>query len=134
MTIPSHLKTLNDMLTDIERTAEEAPAGAYMQVKLIAEVVDEASNALRKALKGRGMVALNDDRLREVEAVMLGYIMKGNPTYSGEVATAQGYAQAMNTPAADRVREALVRDTAFLESRRTEPSEPAENEPSTPRM
>lgn len=103
MGIPSHFRGLNDKLSNLERCAEEAPEGMYSRAREAADAVNEASNALRKALTDRGFVALNDDRLRAVEAVIYGYMLQGNPDET-ELLVAEGFGEAMNGPEAERVK------------------------------
>lgn len=109
MGIPSHLIELNDKLSNLERCAEDAPEGMYLRAREAADAIDEASNALRKALMDRGFVALNDDRLRAVEATIYGYMLQGNPNES-ELLVAEGFGEAMNGPEAERVKAQAERD------------------------
>ncbi|MGY3581457.1 hypothetical protein ACVIGB_000473 [Bradyrhizobium sp. USDA 4341] len=114
MSISSHITELNNRLTRIERAAEEAPAGTFMRTKDVADAVGEASNAVMAALKSHGFTTLNNDRLREVEAMLLGYLLAGNPGVHDELAAAEGFADALDGPAAARVRTQLIRDREAL--------------------
>lgn len=110
MSIAAHATFLNDRLTKIERAAEQAPAGTFMRTKDVAEAVSDASNAVMEALKDHGFAALNNDRLRELEAMIYGYLLAGNPGVRDELTVAEGFADALDGPAAERVLAQLTRD------------------------
>lgn len=110
MSIAPHATFLNDRLTKIERAAEQAPAGTFLRTKDVADAVSDASNAVMEALKDRGFTALNNDRLRELEAMIYGYLLAGNPGVRDELAAAEGLADALDGPAAERVLAQLTRD------------------------
>ncbi len=115
MTISRHVEALNDRLTKVERVAEVAPERTFQVARQVAAAIGEASNAMRQALMDAGLVALNDDRLREVEATMFGYLMKGNPELGNEIAVAEGFADALDGPAGERVMAQMVRDRDFID-------------------
>lgn len=115
MTIRSQInaRILNDRLTHLERCAELAPEGSYEQTKEVAAVVGDASNLLLRSLRALGMKALNDDRLREVEAVIYGYILESNPD-AHELAAAEGVGEHVDGPSGARILNQLHRDRDFL--------------------
>lgn len=118
MSISPHVSGLNDTFTRIERAAEEAPEGTFEQTKRVAEAVGDASKAVMAALRDHDLVALNGDKLREVEAMIFGYLVAGNPLVADELAAAEGFAEALDGPAAQRVRDQLVRDRDALTAAR----------------
>ena len=102
MTISTHLSKLNDRLTFLERCAQKAPEGTYQRAKEAAEAVSEASQGIMDALRARGFKALNDDRLRNLEAAIYGYLLEGNPNECGLV-TGEGFGEHVDGPAGARV-------------------------------
>jgi hypothetical protein len=118
MSIASHVAQLNDRLTKVERAAEQTPAGTFMRTKDVAAAVGDASNAVMAAFKAHGFTALNNDRLREVEAMVFGYLLAGNPGVHDELAAVEGFADAMDGPAGERVRAQLIRDREVLAAAR----------------
>jgi hypothetical protein len=116
MSIRSHIdaQALNHAWTAFERCAEDAPEGAYEQAKAIAQVVGLCANHLIKELREIGLGANNGDGLREVEAVIYGYIKNSNP--DAEVfPMAEGFGSAMVGEAGERVLAQAVRDRDFLQ-------------------
>lgn len=111
----------NDRLTALEACAEYAPDGSFVQARAVTLFVGETSDALLQGLRALGLVAPNDDRLREVEAVVYGYIREANPDL-GELRVAEGFGSAMGTPARERVLAAQRAATAFLAARQGAPA------------
>ena len=118
MTIRNHvdLRGLNASWSDFERCAEEAPAGTYAQAKAIAEMIESHANALIKELHALGMKADTCDGVREVEALMYGYIRDSNPD-APIFPTAEGFGQAMEGPARERVLAQAASNAAFFQQR-----------------
>ncbi len=87
----------------VERRLEEKPHGTYARTMDALIAVEEASSAVRSALKINGFQVLNDDRLRILEATIYGYLLAGNPDERGLI-TAEGFGAAMGGLAAERVR------------------------------
>lgn len=118
MSIASHVAQLNDRLTRVERAVEQAPAGTFKQTKDVATAIGDASNAVMAAFKAHGFTALNNDRLREVEAAIFGYLLAGNPSVHDELAAAEGFAEALDSPTGERVKAQLIRDREALAAAR----------------
>lgn len=114
MTIRSNInaRDLNDRWSNLERAVECAPEGTFEQAKAVAEIVAETANRLVKASAAAGLKVNNCDQLREVEAMIYGWIVDAQEP--GELIAAEGFGAAMDTPAADRVLAGIVRDRDFL--------------------
>jgi hypothetical protein len=115
MSIRSHIdaQALNHAWTAFEQCAEDAPEGAYEQAKAIAQVVGLCANHLIKELREIGLGANNGDGLREVEAVIYGYIKNSNPD-ACVFPTAEGFGEAMGGVARERVLAQAAHNVAFL--------------------
>src|SRR5262245_54532737 len=106
-------RELNRRLSNLERCADLAPEGTFARAKDAAEAIDEASNAIMAALRERGFHALNDDRLRDLEAAIYGYLLEGNPEEYG-LLTGEGFGEHVDGPAGERVMANTIRDRDFL--------------------
>jgi len=113
MTIASHLRHFNRRLEFIERCAEKAPEGTYQRAKDAAAAVADASHSIMDALRSRGFTALNDDRLRNLEAAIYGYLLEGNPDECGLI-TGEGFGEHVDGPAGARVLANTIRDRDAL--------------------
>lgn len=113
MTIRSHLnpQKLNEKLQFLEACAENAPAGTYEDAKALRRLIGASVDNLIRDLKAAGYDTPNCDQAREVEAVIYGYVRDANPL---EVATAEGFGEAMSGPAAERVISQATRDRDAL--------------------
>lgn len=115
MTIRTHIdaQALNRAWTALQRCASDAPAGTYEQASAIAGVVEGCANTLIRELRSIGMNVNVCDGIREVEAVIYGYIKNANP--DAEVfPMAEGFGNAMVGEAGERVLAQAVRDRDFL--------------------
>jgi hypothetical protein len=99
----------------LERCAEEAPEGTYEDSKKLAEFVGEMSNTLLRGLRDLGLKVCNDDRLREVEAVIYGYIKEANPE-AYFLIVAEGFGEHIDGAAAARIKQQAARDRDALRS------------------
>ena len=106
-------RALNAELDRLERCAADAPADSYQEAKAIAELVSAFGAELIRGVRALGLRADTCDRIREVEAVVYGYIKGSNPDAT-VFPVAEGFGAAMEGPARDRVLEQTVRDMAFL--------------------
>jgi len=113
MTVSAHLSKLNDRLTFLERCAEMAPEGTYQRAKDAADAINDASQGILDALRTHGFKALNDDRLRNLEAAIYGYLLEGNPDECGLI-TGEGFGERVDGPAGPRVMANTVRDRNAL--------------------
>lgn len=109
MTIASHVRELNDRLTRIERCADMAPEGTYERAKQAAAAINDASNGILDALRSYDFKALNDDRLRNLEAAIYGYLLEGNPDESSLI-TGEGFGEHIDGPAGARVMAQAIQD------------------------
>jgi len=99
MTIRSSIpaRNLNEAWSNFQRCAEEAPAGIYEQAKAIAKRIDDTARELFTSLRDMGMKADACDRIREVEAVIYGYVKDSNPGAS-VFTTAEGFGASLDDP------------------------------------
>ncbi len=116
MTIRTHIDAaaLNKAWTAFEQCASEAPKETYEQAKTVAQVVWRCANSLIEELSEIGMRADNCDGIREVEAVIYGYIKNANPD-AAVFPMAEGFGEAMDGEARERVLAQTVRDRDFLQ-------------------
>ncbi len=119
MTIPTStpVRALNERLGNLETCADQAPERTFEQSKRAVEAVHECSNAILREIRARGFRALNDDRLRCLEAVLYGYLLEGNPD-AGDLIAGEGFGAAMDGPARERVLAGILRDRDFIEQGR----------------
>lgn len=120
MTIRSHIdaRGLNSALANFERCADEAPKGTYEQAKQVAELIRALTKGLIHDLRAMGLEADTCDGIREVEAVIYGYIKQSNP--AGTVfPTAEGFGLSLDGPARECVLAQAVRDRDLLLHQRT---------------
>lgn len=103
---------LNDRLGNVERCAEEAPAGTYEGAKRVVAAIHSLSNSTLATMRAHGLNAGNDDRLRNLEVALFQYVLESNG--DGHLATAEGFGAAMDGPAAERVKKQAARDRDAL--------------------
>lgn len=115
MSISPHLRKVNDRFSHLERCAQMAPEGTYQQAKDVSEMIGSLSNKLLRTLRAMGMKALNDDRLRNVEAAVYAYVLESNPDASG-LLVGEGFGEHVDGPAGDRIIAVTVRDRDFLKT------------------
>lgn len=115
MTIASYAKQLNERLTNLERGVEMAPERTYEEGKRAARAIDDASNGIIAAFREHGFKILNDDRLRNIEAMIYGYLLESNPEHSALI-TCEGFGEHVDGPAGERVLAQAKRDRDFLEN------------------
>lgn len=106
---------LSDDLGHFQRCAEEAPDGAFAQAHQVADVIARAANSLITELRCLGLRADNCDLIREVEAVVYGYIKASNP---GEniFPLAEGFGEALTGPERERILQQLQMQTSALQN------------------
>lgn len=127
MTISAHLRKLNNRLSLIERCAEIAPDGTYQRAKDAAAAVADASNGILAAFRDHGFNTLNDDRLRNLEAAIYGYLLEGNPDECG-LMTGEGFGEHVDGPAGEYIMANTIRDRNALARIRAEASLPRQND------
>lgn len=113
MSISAHVRQFNDRLTLIERCAEKAPEGTYQRAKDAANAINDASQGILDALRAHGFKVRNDDRLRNLEAAIYGYLLEANPDESG-LMTGEGFGQHIDGPAGDRILANTIRERDVL--------------------
>lgn len=109
-------RPLNDRLRNLEECADSAPHGTYERAKSAVEFIHTAADDLRLAANMSGFLAMNDDRIRNVEVALYAYILASNPN-DCELIAAEGFGAAMGTPARARVIAGAERDRDALRGR-----------------
>lgn len=109
MTIASHVRELNDRLTRLERCAERAPEHTYDQAKAAAAAIGDASQGILDAFRRHGFKVHNNDRLRNLEAAIYGFMLEANPDACGLI-TGEGFGEHIDGPAGERVMANAIRD------------------------
>lgn len=104
---------LNTQLGYLERCTEEAPDGAYEHAKALRALIGETADRLMADLRALGYQADNCDLIREVEAVIYGYVKDSNPERS-DLITAEGFGEHIDGPAGQRVRQQAADNIAAL--------------------
>jgi hypothetical protein len=109
MTIRRHIDAseLNKRLGYVERCAETAPEGTYRDARELGALFDDISREVFSLARARGFLIHNDDRYREVEAVLYGWISAANPD---RFATAEGFGEHVDGPAGERIIAQAARD------------------------
>lgn len=106
-------RELNSRLTYLERCAEIAPEGTYNRAKDAAQAINDASQGILDSLRRYGFKVHNDDRLRDLEAQIYGYLVTANPEEYGLI-TAEGFGEHVDGPAGGRVLAQVTRDRDSL--------------------
>jgi hypothetical protein len=109
---------LNSQLSNLDYCARYAPARTYDEAKKISALVSDIADRIMAEIRCAGLIANGDDRMREVEAVIYGYIKSCNPDSYGLI-TGEGFGEHLSGPAGDRVMARCIRDRNFTESMRT---------------
>jgi hypothetical protein len=109
---------LNDQLGNLDCCARRAPARTYDEAKKVSSLVSDIADHIMAEIRCAGLVANGDDRMREVEAVIYGYIKSCNPDSYGLIA-GEGFGEYLSGPAGGRVMAQCIRDRDFIESMRT---------------
>lgn len=107
-----HNRELNNRLGYIERCADVAPQGMYEIARNASAVIDIVSNHLLTTMRAHGFNVLNDDRLRNIEVAVYGYLVEANP---GMLADAEGFGEHVDGPAGERVLANAKRDRDALQ-------------------
>ncbi|MDI3258454.1 MAG: hypothetical protein QJR02_02025 [Sinobacteraceae bacterium] len=117
MTIRSSIdaRALNRSLTDFEGV-DDAPDGSYEQAKSLRRLIGDSVDQLMKNIREMGLCVDTCDGIREVEAVIYGYIKDANPDHP-MFPTAEGFGAAMSGPVRDRVLSQTACNLAFLRER-----------------
>lgn len=105
MTIASYARTFNQRLSNLEACSLNAPPETYMRAKDATNAIGDSVAGIIDAFRSRGFKPLTDDRLRNIEALLYGYMVESADTADHTaLLTAEGFGEAMSGPAADRVR------------------------------
>lgn len=93
-------RDLSGQLSLLEACAEHAPDGCYEHEKRVLSAIGDIATMILRQTRALGLIAPNCDQIREVEAVIYGYMREANPL---DFAAAEGFGMAMDTPAKARV-------------------------------
>jgi hypothetical protein len=110
-------RELSNRLSNLEACAERAPEGTYEPAKAAAETIGAIATAILHEFRDQGFKAFDDDRLRDIEAALYGYLLECNPDES-ELITAEGFGEEISGPARARVIRQTIRDRDALAARR----------------
>ena len=88
---------LNRQLSNLEDCARNAPEGTYDEAKAAAEAISEIADSIMHKLSEAGFKVAGDDRMREIEAVIYGYLRDCNPEAYGLV-TGEGFGEHVTGP------------------------------------
>jgi len=99
-----NVRELSARLSNIELCAEYAPAGTFNNAKALAQAISDISEQILTTLNVAGFTPANDDRLREVEAVIYGYVMRScqDSDHFG-LLTAEGFGENVTGPSGPRL-------------------------------
>jgi hypothetical protein len=109
---------LNGQLSNLDCCARHAPARTYDEAKKVSALVSDIADHIMTEIRCAGLIANSDDRMREVEAAIYGYIKSCNPD-SYDLITGEGFGEHLHGPAGGRVMAQCIRDRDFIESMRT---------------
>ncbi len=107
-----NIDALNDRYNYLERCAEKAPDGTYALSKATVETIGEIADDIMRRVRALGLRANNCDGIREVEAVIYGYVADANP--DSELRVGEGFGEHVDGPAGERVLAQAVRDRDFI--------------------
>lgn len=121
MTIPRtiNMEALNERLGNMDNCAQYAPTRTFERAKTAHGIIGEALDDLIKRLAAEGFDVCNCDGVRQVEAVMYGWVVTSDPE---TFLVAEGFGSAMDTEAKDRVIANMKRDRDFIENMRRDQS------------
>jgi hypothetical protein len=106
-------RELSNRLSNLEACAEHAPEGTFKRAKAAAETIGAIATAILQEFRDQGFKAFGDDRLRDIEAALYGYLLESNPD-EFELITAEGFGETMSGPAGGRVIRQTIRDRDAL--------------------
>lgn len=109
MTIRSNInaRDLNTDLGNLESCAEHAPEGTYQIAKDTVAAIGECAETILATVRALGLKATGDDRLREIEAVIFGYIVANNEDV---LTSAIGFGEHVHGPAGRRIIDQAARN------------------------
>lgn len=113
----------NERLNNLESCADNAPAGTYEEGKRIARAIGDAIEGVRGVFKAAGFQADGSDNCRTLEALIYAYFVASNESDDAvfsALCVSEGFGDAMNGPARDRVLAQTIRDRDFLARHRAE--------------
>lgn len=107
---------MSHKLSNLEACADAAPDGSYDTAKAVCALVSDTADDLMTALNELGLAADGCDAARTLEACIYHYIVESNPR-AGDLVAGEGFGQALNGPAAERIVAQAQRDVDFLRDR-----------------
>lgn len=108
-----------DKYRNLLRCVEYAPEGTYTFASDVQGAVQSATCSMQGELRELDMDAgFGNDAILDIEASIYAHIKRCNPERADQFAVCEGFGEAMNGPAAERVRAQAARDRASLEAAR----------------
>lgn len=98
---------------NFRRCAEEAPDGAYEQAKQLNQLIGDTCDRFIRELREAGLLADNCDRIFEIEVALYNYTKASNPE-ACVFPTAEGFGEAMEGPARNRVLKQTAENIQFF--------------------
>lgn len=93
-------RDLSGQLALLEACVENAPDGTFEFEKRARTAIGDITDTLLRKTRALNLNAPSCDQIREVEAVIYGYLREANPL---TFAPAEGFGRAMDSPARERV-------------------------------
>lgn len=102
-------------LQNFKQCADDAPEGTYSEAKAVNTLIGDTTDDLIRGLHALGLKANNCDLIYAIESAIYQYVKLSNPE-STVFPTAEGFGEAMDSPARDRVLASAAADRDFLQS------------------
>lgn len=114
MTIRSHIdaRALNEQYGKFLDCAENAPEGTYEAAKEVERFMSETADTILEGARRLGLTPCNADGIRELEAVIYGYLKAGDVALFSQ---AEGFGSAFSADRAGAASKARA-DRDFLAS------------------
>lgn len=106
---------MSKQLDNFKRCCDEAPEGTYEDAKWLNECIGDTCDNLMNDLRNLGLKADACDLIYKVEATIYDYVKRSNPDNS-MFAVAEGFGEAMDGPARERVIAQAKRDRDCLKA------------------
>lgn len=109
-----HVSTAERTALDNFKTcAEQSPKGTYEDCKALKNLIDDATDGLICDLHAIGFQANNCDLIYAIESAIYQYVKLSNPD-STVFPVSEGFGEAMDSPARERVLEQAAANRDFL--------------------
>lgn len=102
-------------LSNFTRCCDDAPEGTYQDAKALKAVIDDATDGLMRDIVALGLKANNCDLIYAIESAIYQYVKCSNPDAT-LFPISEGFGEAMDGKARDRVLAQTILDRDFLRS------------------